>query len=313
MREVVLKLTSQKDVVKHQSDATTFGELKKEMRQIKWSGMRVVERSTKTTLQMDDAILPQGDFILFLVPEKVKSGKKTSGGAESLSGPVEDCKYNELRSHMSWLNRNKAANLEVSGGTPDLQKVLKKYYKKTGIGDAVEAVAEAKKPVAKAEKAEKTAKYVASKKQADEDDEDYEDRITFEKKAFDKKVKKAAAKAEEERIAAEKKEKEAAEKKAADKIPSKTNTKKVEKVKKKGFFGLGGKKEETPVDPIAKIEAARNNINEAVDEIVRDHISGAAPIVPGGPLEYSLKGLEEELKKIHRALRTSRSSASYID
>ena len=69
MREVVLKLTTQKDLIKHQSEARTFGELKKEMRQVKWSGMRVVERSTKATLQMADAVLPQGDFILFLVPE----------------------------------------------------------------------------------------------------------------------------------------------------------------------------------------------------------------------------------------------------
>ena len=127
MREVVLKLTSQKDLVKHESEARTFGELKKEMRQIKWSGMRVVERASKSTLQMDDAVLPQGDFLLFLVPEKVKSGRKSTGGADVLSGPIEDCKYNELRSHMSWLNRNKDANLDMSGGTAELQKELKKY------------------------------------------------------------------------------------------------------------------------------------------------------------------------------------------
>ena len=129
MREVILKLTSQKDLIKHQSDAITFGQLKDEMKQVKWDGMRVVERSTKSTLQLDDAILPQGDFILFLVPEKVKSGMtKESGGLEELSD-VENASYNQLRSHMSWLNRNKDAKLDVSGSTEDLKEALLEYKK----------------------------------------------------------------------------------------------------------------------------------------------------------------------------------------
>lgn len=128
MRKAILKLTTQKDLVTHETNAQTFGELKKDMPQIKWSGMRVVERSTKTTLQMDDAVLPQGDFILFLVPEKVKSGRKTTGGIEKLPKPVEECSYNECRSHMSWLNRNKGANLDMSGGTDDLRLQLMDYY-----------------------------------------------------------------------------------------------------------------------------------------------------------------------------------------
>jgi len=164
MREVVIKTTTQKDLIKHESAARTFGELKKEMKQVKWTGMRVVERASKTTLQMDDAILPQGDFLLFLVAEKVKSGKKTSGGTEELSKPIEECSYNECRSHMSWLNRNKDANLDLSGGTAALQMQLSKYYKKNPAGTsatkkvAPKAAAKkpeaAKKPAAKAPKAE---------------------------------------------------------------------------------------------------------------------------------------------------------------
>jgi len=146
MRKVVLKMTTQKDPIEHQSEARTFGELKKELRQVKWSGMRVVERGTKTTYQMDDAVLPQGEFLLFLVPEKVKSGRKTSGGTEELSKPIDECSYNECRSHMSWLNRNKGAGLDMSGGTDDLKRELKKYYKDTPAGTSAPV---AKKPVAK--------------------------------------------------------------------------------------------------------------------------------------------------------------------
>ena len=73
-RKVTLKLTSQKDLVVHESEARTYGDLQKELPNIKWDGMRVVERSSKNTLQADDALLPAGDFLLFVVPEKVKSG-----------------------------------------------------------------------------------------------------------------------------------------------------------------------------------------------------------------------------------------------
>ena len=315
MRKVVLKLTTQKDLINHESSASTFGELKKEMRQVKWSGMRVVERASKATLQMDDAVLPQGDFILFLVPEKVKSGRKTSGGTEELSKPIDECKYNELRSHISWLNREKGAGLDMSGGTPELQKALKKYYKKSGIAEAVTGVkakAEAKaKTAPKAAPKAKVAEYIDTPREDDEDDEDYADRLAFEKKSFDKKEKKRLAKLEEERIAKEKEEKEAAEKEAAAKKPSKDNSEKVKKAKKKGIFGFGGNKDKGPTDPLEIIEESRQRMNLAIDEIVKSTIEGNS--IDVAPLQFTADDLEKEIKRVHSALRTSRSSAKYID
>ena len=263
MRKAILKLTTQKDLINHDTNATTFGELKREMKQVKWSGMRVVERSTKTTLQMDDAVLPQGDFVLFLVPEKVKSGKKTSGGTEELSKPIDDCSYNECRSHMSWLNRNKDAGLNMSGGTDDLQKQLKKYYIKEGgqtsatkkVAPKAAPKAEAKKPVAKkpAPKAEPVKEEVKETKR-------------------------------------ERKTREKAEKKA---VKAKANA---------------------PVltDPIEIIEDSREKINKAVDQIVLDMIENGGTVVPP-VLQFTVSDLEKEIKKVHSALKTSRSSAKYID
>jgi len=252
MREVVLKLTTQKDLVKHQSAAMTFGELKKEMKQIKWSGMRVVERSTKATLQMDDAVLPQGSFVLFLVPEKVKSGRKTEGGLEKID--VAEANYNELRSHMSWLNREKGCSLNMSGSTEDLRRRLKDYYRRQ----------KGKKPAAKP----------AAKKPA---------------------AKKATPKP--------------AAKKPAPK-PAPKPEKKKEK-KKKSIFGKK-KKAVKAVDPLTTIEDARQMINLAVDELVAASIQGKTGGTPE-VLEFTAAELEKEAKEIHRKLRTSRSSAKYID
>jgi hypothetical protein len=121
-RKVTLKLTTQKDLIETESSARTFGELQKEMTNVEWSGMRVVVRSTKNTLQDDNALLPAEDFVLFLVPEKVKSGV-----VEKLKN-ISTATYNDLRSHISYLNKMKKAGLPSDGGTEQLRKVVQSYY-----------------------------------------------------------------------------------------------------------------------------------------------------------------------------------------
>jgi len=260
MREVVLKLTTQKDLVKHQSDARTFGELKKELVNIKWSGMRVVERSNKTTLQMDDAVLPQGDFILFLVPEKVKSGSKSEGGLAKLSKPIDECSYNECRSHMSWLNRNKNAKLNLSGGTDDLRKRLKKYHKNMD-----KARAGAKEAI---------------------------------KETVGKAVAKKAAPAEKDVVA-----------------------KMVGRIAEKANKGIGTSDNVKDI-----IRSSKDVIISAIDEIletiditatvssgtVKESISTGV-LGTGGPLVYSVDGLEKEVKKIRNALKNLNPKYSKID
>lgn len=120
-RKIVLKLTTQKDLIHVESDARTFGELKKQLKDVMWDGMRVVERTTKNTLQMDDAVLPATDFVLFLVPEKVKSGADID---------IDSSTYNDLRSHMSMLNKTENAGLSLDGKTENLRNTLREYYEK---------------------------------------------------------------------------------------------------------------------------------------------------------------------------------------
>jgi hypothetical protein len=54
------------------TEATTYGEIKHLIPGA--DSMKVVVRETKVTLENDEAVLPEGDFTLFLFPEKVKSG-----------------------------------------------------------------------------------------------------------------------------------------------------------------------------------------------------------------------------------------------
>lgn len=149
-RNVTLKVTSQKELIKAEVEARTFGELKKELKNVKWDGMRVVVRETKNTLQDEAALLPAGDFILFLVPEKVKSGGDKKKLKKLKKIDVETASYNDLRSHASVLNNLKSAGIAMNGGTDQLREGVKAYYAaqetpgKEGSSDAVAVIEEAR-------------------------------------------------------------------------------------------------------------------------------------------------------------------------
>jgi hypothetical protein len=59
-----------------QTDVTTFGQLKPLLveRNINLDNMKALEGSTKNEFSLDEALLPEGDFKLFLVPVKNKFG-----------------------------------------------------------------------------------------------------------------------------------------------------------------------------------------------------------------------------------------------
>lgn len=59
-----------------ETNATTLGELKPILRSksIDYSGMKLLVGETKNELSEDVAILPEGDFKLYITPSKTKSG-----------------------------------------------------------------------------------------------------------------------------------------------------------------------------------------------------------------------------------------------
>ena len=58
------------------TDVRTLGELKPLLRQreINYEGMKMLVGETRNELGVDEAVLPEGDFKLYLMPEKTKSG-----------------------------------------------------------------------------------------------------------------------------------------------------------------------------------------------------------------------------------------------
>ena len=76
-----------------ETNVTTLGQLKPllSQREINYSGMKMLVGETKNELSMDEATLPEGDFKLYLMPAKTKSGVDFEEMEENIQ-----CIYNVL-------------------------------------------------------------------------------------------------------------------------------------------------------------------------------------------------------------------------
>ena len=89
-----------------ESSAVTWGELKEQLsnEDISVSNVKAVENKTNTTLELDDAKLPESDFVLMLSPEKTKSGgykevRETIQTIISLNGETAKNHFNQGKNY----------------------------------------------------------------------------------------------------------------------------------------------------------------------------------------------------------------------
>ena len=91
-RIIRIKTDERTQLITVETSATTLGELKAEVKDVKWSDATVVVKETKLGLPMDESPLPVGNSILFVYPKKSKSGAYVE-----LSGKEAKSKIKELR------------------------------------------------------------------------------------------------------------------------------------------------------------------------------------------------------------------------
>jgi len=77
-RVIKLKLLTQLELVKVVTDARTFAELKAtpevKALSIDWSSAKLIDRASKASFDLDEAVLPAIDALMFVTPTKTKSG-----------------------------------------------------------------------------------------------------------------------------------------------------------------------------------------------------------------------------------------------
>lgn len=77
-RVIKLKLLTQTELVKVETSARTFAEFKKEPAVsalgIDWNSAKLIDRASKASFDLDEAVLPAIDALMFVTPTKTKSG-----------------------------------------------------------------------------------------------------------------------------------------------------------------------------------------------------------------------------------------------
>jgi len=91
MRKVMVFSTKSNTTTPVETSATTWGELSTYLTSkglFNPSGMKAIVKETKATLELKDAGLPDGEFVLILIPTKNESGGLID--AEELSEYISD-------------------------------------------------------------------------------------------------------------------------------------------------------------------------------------------------------------------------------
>lgn len=126
MRKISFKLLTQSSILSIDTDATTFGQLKEEVKvnglDVSFENNQFIDRATKVSYgAIDEAILPVVDSIFFVVPLKTKSGMN-----------VDSMSYLQVRQAIIDENK-KGARLSILGSTDTLKARLKDYILTTGV------------------------------------------------------------------------------------------------------------------------------------------------------------------------------------
>jgi CRISPR/Cas system CSM-associated protein Csm2 small subunit len=76
MRTIKLKLLTQTALEVVETSARTFGEFKSEISNlgIDWTSAKLIDRATKASFEIDEAVLPSTDAVMFVMPTKSKAG-----------------------------------------------------------------------------------------------------------------------------------------------------------------------------------------------------------------------------------------------
>lgn len=150
-RVIKLKLLTQTDLVKVETDARTLAEFKKdpqvEKLGINWSQAKLIDRASKASFDLDEAVLPAIDCLMFVTPTKTKSGadlpykevKEKIKNFKANGGVVD---FNYTQATTAQLNEfwNKVSKNTAKPTVKQVQKVVEEVKKETLSKEIVKEV-----------------------------------------------------------------------------------------------------------------------------------------------------------------------------
>lgn len=98
-----------------ETNVSTLGELKPLLRQreVDYEGMKMLVGETKNELSIDEATLPEGDFKLYLMPAKTKSGVDLEYEIEEAIERIEN-KVDRILSKLDSINTSLVVSTSAS-------------------------------------------------------------------------------------------------------------------------------------------------------------------------------------------------------
>lgn len=150
MRKIFIKRPDALIPIQIETDVTTFGELKT-LVEFNMDDYVCIARETMNTLTLNDAILPEGNFVIIMY-------KKAQKGAADVD--YSKMSYNELRKECK--NRDSIKSVKGSYGSADEmrkalakddKKKISKDTKKETVKETIQKASKASEPVAKTETA----------------------------------------------------------------------------------------------------------------------------------------------------------------
>lgn len=123
IRTIKLKVLTSTNVVTISTDVRTFGEFKNlaevESLGIDWKSAKLIDRATKASFELDDAVLPAVDCIMFHTPTKSKAGADWSqAGYKECKAEIKSLKDSGVYIPFNY----------TQATTKDLQSFLSDYY-----------------------------------------------------------------------------------------------------------------------------------------------------------------------------------------
>ena len=143
MRKIIVYSTKGKSG-SFESDATTWGDIKDQVINIvgNLDNLIATENVDKTNLEHTDAVLPEGEFKIFLRPSKTKSGARYEEMSFSELRDIIKEEGNKCKEYLNEVAKETNRNW-TQLKTAELQQLIKDYFFEQG---SVEGSAEEVKP-----------------------------------------------------------------------------------------------------------------------------------------------------------------------
>lgn len=119
-RTIKLKIDGQEQLLVVKSSARTIGELKNEVTSVNWKNTAVIDRASKNMLAVDESLLPAEECLLFVMPQKSKSGAYVELSYKEAKARVKELKNNGVTVDFNY----------TQATTARLNEFLKAYDKK---------------------------------------------------------------------------------------------------------------------------------------------------------------------------------------